>query len=407
MKNKGFTLVELLAVIVILAIISLIAVPIVLNLINDSRQKSLERSIDLYASAVNTAITSYQVNNGGDYPQSFEDLKDTIDYKGEVSCTMSVLYEDGTFYLANCYVNNELVENYTYGVPQGETAVIVAYANAVEKAINSYQRSHGFYTISFKKLNIDYDGNVECNKKDLYKNGQFYLAECTVNNGKQKYTYGIKQVITACRYEDSEDDTGEAIGKIDLSDVVICGTESFYVMSNDGKNVTLFAEKNITLDLNNPIQSDSAGTIAFSTRNYWYDYNNGVYIIDSKFANEGRTYPYVYGDYPDENAVQQNLIYPYVEAYEKYLKTMLKVNSASATLMSYEQAEDLGCNGTTYICNDAPSWLFPKGYWLGSVRSENEMWRIHSRVGFMYDYYGYTNRFGVRPVITISLDEIN
>ena len=33
-KNKGFTLVELLAVIVILALIALIATPIILNVIN-------------------------------------------------------------------------------------------------------------------------------------------------------------------------------------------------------------------------------------------------------------------------------------------------------------------------------------------------------------------------------------
>ena len=37
-KNKGFTLVELLAVIVILALIALIATPIILNVINDAKK---------------------------------------------------------------------------------------------------------------------------------------------------------------------------------------------------------------------------------------------------------------------------------------------------------------------------------------------------------------------------------
>ena len=38
MKRKGFTLVELLAVIVILAVIALIATPAVLNIIEDSKK---------------------------------------------------------------------------------------------------------------------------------------------------------------------------------------------------------------------------------------------------------------------------------------------------------------------------------------------------------------------------------
>ena len=46
MKTKGFTLIELLSVIVILAIISLIATPIVLNIINDTKEKAFEQTIN-------------------------------------------------------------------------------------------------------------------------------------------------------------------------------------------------------------------------------------------------------------------------------------------------------------------------------------------------------------------------
>ena len=38
MKKKGFTLIELLAIIVILAIIAVITVPIILNIIENSRK---------------------------------------------------------------------------------------------------------------------------------------------------------------------------------------------------------------------------------------------------------------------------------------------------------------------------------------------------------------------------------
>lgn len=66
MKKKGFTLVELLAVIVILAVIALIAVPQVLNMIEKARIGSAEDSAYSYVKAVeNTLIANYI--NGQDY----------------------------------------------------------------------------------------------------------------------------------------------------------------------------------------------------------------------------------------------------------------------------------------------------------------------------------------------------
>ena len=54
--KKGFTLIELLAVIVILAIIALIAAPIVINIINDSKEASTLRSADSYVDAVEYSL---------------------------------------------------------------------------------------------------------------------------------------------------------------------------------------------------------------------------------------------------------------------------------------------------------------------------------------------------------------
>ena len=45
-KNKGFTLVELLALIVILALIALIATPIILNVINDAKKQAAKDSFN-------------------------------------------------------------------------------------------------------------------------------------------------------------------------------------------------------------------------------------------------------------------------------------------------------------------------------------------------------------------------
>ena len=64
MKSKGFTLIELLAVIVILAIIALIATPIILGIINDSKQESQKRSAELYFSAIDLAVARKNLTEG-------------------------------------------------------------------------------------------------------------------------------------------------------------------------------------------------------------------------------------------------------------------------------------------------------------------------------------------------------
>ena len=119
MRKNGFTLIELLAVIVILAIIALIATPIILGIINDASEKANERSVELYAAAVKNGIAAYQLM-GTNVPKSFEDL--TIQYDGDVKCTVQELYEDGSFYLEGCKVNNGDKE-YSYGTKQSDELV--------------------------------------------------------------------------------------------------------------------------------------------------------------------------------------------------------------------------------------------------------------------------------------------
>ena len=55
-KKNAFTLIELLAIIVVLAIIALIATPIVMNTINSAKKGAAEISIQNYIKAVELAI---------------------------------------------------------------------------------------------------------------------------------------------------------------------------------------------------------------------------------------------------------------------------------------------------------------------------------------------------------------
>ena len=67
MNRKVFTLIELLAVIVILAIIALIATPIILGIINSTRSEARKRSAEAVSHAVETAYmqTAMRVEANG------------------------------------------------------------------------------------------------------------------------------------------------------------------------------------------------------------------------------------------------------------------------------------------------------------------------------------------------------
>ena len=65
LNKKGFTLVELLAVIVVLAIIALIGYTAVGPIITDSRNSSAENNILQYIHAVEVGCAAYQATNNG------------------------------------------------------------------------------------------------------------------------------------------------------------------------------------------------------------------------------------------------------------------------------------------------------------------------------------------------------
>ena len=112
-KMKGFTLIELIAVLVIMAILALIVTPLVMNIIKKAKVSADKRSIDAYGRSIEIAIASYLLDNGT-FPTSIDQL--TIEYSGEeVVCTTTQLNSDSSVYLAGCTVGGRSVEGYTYG----------------------------------------------------------------------------------------------------------------------------------------------------------------------------------------------------------------------------------------------------------------------------------------------------
>ena len=108
-KRKGFTLIEVIAVLVILSIIFLIATPLVMNIIRKSKDSANKRSIDAYGRSVEYAVAVYMLDDT-EFPTSFDDIK--IEYRGsKVECAVNIVNYDGSVFLDKCAVNGKLVKD--------------------------------------------------------------------------------------------------------------------------------------------------------------------------------------------------------------------------------------------------------------------------------------------------------
>ena len=105
-KKKGFTLVELLAVIVILALVALIATPIILNVINDAKKQAAKDSAYGYMDAVEKYIVSSELEDKSiqDGTYRVEELNKKISVKGSTP-------DNG-----NIEIKNSSVKSYDIGI---------------------------------------------------------------------------------------------------------------------------------------------------------------------------------------------------------------------------------------------------------------------------------------------------
>jgi len=327
MRKNGFTLIELLAVIVILAIIALIATPIILGIINDAREKANERSVELYASAVRNAIASYQLT-GTTAPKSFSDLD--IQYDGEVECTTEELYEDGSFYIADCTVNGTEVE-YSYGRQQlGRLKTLCAANQTKIKALIWDSENDPGQETSYEEVEVGLLASID----GLYMPG----------------------VVYTCNFID-ESETNDMI---------------FFVLSSTSDSVTLISGTNL-------------GYAVWSE-----DGNNHKEELEE---NQGLT----------AKAVLTDKTSNWKKLTEKE-KTTIKLPTANQIAKVMDQTF-----AQTTI-SGLPKWLCPDynnryGYWTSTPNTSdsNNAWYV-SIGGYLESYDVLESGvLGVRPVITLSI----
>lgn len=111
-KKRGFTLIEVIAVLVILTMIFLIVTPLVMSIIRKAKDSADKRSIDVYGKTVEIAAVAYMLDDT-EFPTSFNDL--TIEYTGsKVECAVNIVNYDGSVFLDKCAVNGRLIKDSKY-----------------------------------------------------------------------------------------------------------------------------------------------------------------------------------------------------------------------------------------------------------------------------------------------------
>ena len=123
MKKKGFTLIELLAVIVILSVITLITIPMITNVIEESKKKALVSSVEGLVESANL----YAIEKDGVYEFLFDKEHkgstkkgESLDYRGTIDGE-GKLYLDKEGNVSICISNDKyyVYKNYNSGIIVG------------------------------------------------------------------------------------------------------------------------------------------------------------------------------------------------------------------------------------------------------------------------------------------------
>ena len=398
--KKGFTLVELLGVIIILALIMVLTFPSIINFIKKGNDDIDSMSRELIYNGAKLHVK--------ENPEIYDNIN------GNVYCvTLTELMEEG-----NLPEDIKLKEE----------------------------------QISSLSVKIKYNDKYE--------------YEIVDTNSCMPYRVG-------CSLESDENNNDI----LDTGDIVICGTEYFYVVPKHDyaadNTTSMLAKYNLNVG-ENPYPSDTIGiqsenakagkcnskgdcTNVYGWTSFtYYDYYTRS-REDSKLADVWSS------DFnSNDNFVFERdavVIKKHLIDYERYLKGEIGIRDVDVTMLTMTQAKDLGCNPERYACrygydtenpansdpvytNEAvPKWLDTSGFWIMSIDDgdwSESWWHIEKDGSFhkapadfnpyRYSYDGrictaahekynpepeescyhksFANFYGVRPVVIIPTSQI-
>ena len=390
LNKNGFTLIELLAVITIIGILMLLAIPSVSSIIENSRSDTFVTNAKTYTNAAKKLWTSDSLYCGSE-PKLSSSVVDG-DYYILIDTTDETLFpllESG----GKSPWGNRDVKGYVR-ISKSEDGKKTKYYIALTDGI------HAIYD--------DKDNPVEV---DLIKR-QDVIRDITADVDKLKNIETIpfeRGKYTTCS-EESLTWTGIPIKVISGNGMssgneVCVDEECFYVMSSDENNVKLISKYNLyvgysydgsnytPLNYNVVKQSSLArgyygefpyvGVIKYSETPYWGEIPStypGIYVYNSN-----------------------SLLYSYVQEYKAYLSG-LGLQVIEARLGDYQELSDFRscCTNQFHFTS----------FWTGCAYRKGDIWDGNGKSrtfspGYSETKYLTDNRFGIRPIIIVPKSQIN
>ena len=237
-------MIELLAVLVILAIIALIAVPIIQNMIRDSRKNATLRSAEFYIDAINKTIASMQ---------------SSIDFD----------LDDGTYNInsdGNLCLDDECSDIFEVEVENTRPT-----SGSVDIENNRVASVSNLYFPKYKYDVSTVDGSLEASKssgKHIYNSGDVVYFDVASGStcSEDEYKKSLGEYETIISLNDSQKivtDYGNSksgYNGIDNKDANQNSCLKFYVVGSAGNRVTLILDHNTTSVINwNTIKNLSSG----------------------------------------------------------------------------------------------------------------------------------------------------
>lgn len=188
-----------------------------------------------------------------------------------------------------------------------------------------------------------------------------------------------------------------------VGDKITCGTESFYVIKNDGTNIRMLAEYNLMVgsvyyngtkveDIANPSGMQNSEMRGATEP---FEQSKGV-IPYSSYEQKGATY----------STYKGSIAEIHVNNYKMKLED-IGVKVKEATLITKEELNELGVIDN--IGGEVPGreWLYQTTYWTRTINGTYNIWHMNTD-GYlsMNARYNYDLMAGVRPVIVISASDI-
>ncbi len=239
MREKGFTLIELVCVILLLAIIISLSTIAIVNVVQNSKERENKASMELIKTAVNDYIDKYEndfhIENGVTYCIDVQDLIDenllisNISYDGEKINEKTVKTE---------YNNN----NYSYKLDDKETCMISETKKyEITNLVSNGSFENGTTDWSGDVMTISDDTSSSGTKslyiKDIDENHNFWYTQ-TINNISvgDKIYYTLKSKVLNGRFNIIlDDDNGTSLPARESSEFV--KISSIYSSKHDTFNV--------------------------------------------------------------------------------------------------------------------------------------------------------------------------